>query len=189
MDETLLQAVFEECRDSMRKAVARTQSEFGTVRTGRATSAVVERLHVDYYGSEVPLQQIAGFSIPEGRLLVITPYDKSSLGAIEKAIQNSDVGINPSNDGNVIRLAFPTLTEERRKELVKLVKKMSEEGRVAVRGARRSARQDLEKMQKDGDISTDELERAEGKLESITKDFVAEIDKHLADKEQELLTV
>jgi ribosome recycling factor len=189
MDEELVEAAIEECRDAMRKAIARTQTEFGTVRTGRANSAVVERVRVDYYGSEVPLQQIAGFSIPEGRLLVIQPYDKGALGAIEKAIQNSDIGINPSNDGSVIRLAFPTLTEERRKELVKVVRQKAEEGRVAVRNARRSARQELEKLEKAGDMSSDELERAEGRLDGATKEHIAEIDRMLQHKEQELLEV
>lgn len=189
MDETLLEAAFEECRDTMRKAIARTQGEFSAVRTGRATPAVVERLRVEYYGSEVPLQQIAGFSVPEGRLLVISPYDKGALGAIEKAIQHSDIGINPSNDGTVIRLAFPALTEERRKELVKVVRQKAEEGRVAVRNARRSTRQDLEKLEKDGEMSSDELERAEHRLDGVTKEFVSEIDRMLAVKEQELLEV
>ena len=189
MDDTLVEAAFEECRESMRKAVARTQSEFSGVRTGRATPAPVERLRVEYYGSEVPMQQIAGFSVPEGRLLVITPYDKGALGAIEKAIQNSDLGINPSNDGSVIRLNFPTLTEERRKELVKVVRAKAEEGKIAIRNARRGTSQDLEKLEKDGDISSDELERAESQLEGITKEFVAEVDKLLAHKEQELLEV
>jgi ribosome recycling factor len=189
MDEELLEITFEECRESMRKAVARTQGEFSAVRTGRATSAVVERLRVEYYGSEVPLQQIAGFSVPEGRMLVITPYDRGAMTAIEKAIQHSDLGINPTNDGTVIRLAFPTLTEERRKELVKVVKGKAEEGRVAVRNARRSTKQDLEKLEKDGQMSSDDLERAEQRLEGITKQFVADIDRLFQQKEQELLEV
>src|SRR5436309_13991758 len=127
----------------MGKAVAHTQSEFSAVRTGRATPALVEKLRVDYYGSEVPLQQLAGFNVPEARLLVIQPYDKNSLRAIEKAIQNSDLGINPSNDGQVIRLSFPQLTEERRKDLVKVVKHKAEDGRVAARNLRRAARHEL----------------------------------------------
>src|SRR5436305_10355625 len=130
------------------KAVAHTQAEFSSVRTGRASPALVERIKVDYYGTEVPLQQLAGFSVPEARLLVVTPYDKNSMKAIEKAIQNSDLGINPSNDGQVIRLAFPQLTEERRRDLVKVVKHMAEEGRVAVRNLRRSARHQQEAMER-----------------------------------------
>ncbi len=189
MDEALVETSIEDCRAAMRKVITRTQAEFGTVRTGRASSAVVERLKVDYYGTEVPMQQVAGFSVPEARTLVVTPYDKNSLASIEKAIQESDIGINPSNDGNVIRLSFPTLTEERRKELVKQVRQKAEEGRVAVRNARRSARQDLEKVEKSGGMSSDELERAEGRLDGLTKEFVGEIDKMLQHKEQELLEV
>src|SRR5881275_1766737 len=180
----MIDDVLVEITDKMAKAVAHTQSEFSSVRTGRATPALVEKLKVDYYGSEVPLQQLAGFNVPEARLLVIQPYDKSSLKAIEKAIQNSDLGINPSNDGNVIRLAVPPLTEERRREMVKRVHHMAEEGRVAVRNLRRAARKDLEALEKDGDITTDELDRAEKDLEKITHDFVAEIDKMLHTKEQ-----
>src|SRR5256885_13331356 len=125
--------VFDECSDKMRKAVAHLQEEFGGIRTGRATPGLVEKIMVDAYGSEVPLQQLAGISVPEPRLLVISPYDKGSMKAIEKAIQASDLGINPSNDGQVVRLAFPQLTAERRKEMVKVVKHRAEEARVAVR--------------------------------------------------------
>lgn len=189
MDDSLLETVMADCRANMGKAVSRTQSEFASVRTGRAAPALVERIRVEYYGSEVPLQQIAGISVPEARMLVITPYDKSALGAIEKAIQHSDLGINPSNDGNVIRLSFPQLTQERRKELVKVVKAKAEEGRVGVRNARRSSRQDLETFEKDGDMSSDELERAEKELDKITKEYVSEIDRLLQQKEQELLEV
>lgn len=189
MDDSLLETVIADCRANMAKAVSRTQAEFGSVRTGRASPALVERLRVEYYGSEVPLQQIAGIGVPEARLLVITPYDKSALGAIEKAIQHSDLGINPSNDGAVIRLTFPQLTEERRKELVKVVKAKAEEGRVGVRNARRASRQDLEAFEKDGEMSSDELERAEKDLDKITKEYVSEIDRLLQHKEQELLEV
>ncbi|MHB8671640.1 MAG: ribosome recycling factor [Acidimicrobiales bacterium] len=178
-----------EATDKMAKATAHTQSDFGSVRTGRATPGLVERLRVDYYGTEVPLQQLAGFNVPEARLLVIAPYDKGSLKAIEKAIQNSDLGINPSNDGAVIRLAFPQLTEERRKELVKVVRHRAEEGKVAVRNVRRGARHELEALEKAGEISSDELERAEKELERLTHDHVAEIDRMLAQKEHELLEV
>lgn len=188
MDE-LVEAAIEECNEAMAKAVAHTQSEFTSLRTGRASSALVERLKVEYYGSEVPLQQMASFSVPEARLLVISPFDKSTIGAIERAIQVSDLGINPSNDGSVIRLGFPQLTEERRKEFVKIAKSKAEEGRVAVRNARRSCRQDLEKLEKDGDLSSDELERAEKQLDGVTKKHVEEIDRMLSHKEQELLEV
>jgi len=181
--------IVEECRDKMRKAVSHLKDEFGAVRTGRATPGLVEKLKVDYYGSEVPLQQLAGFTVPEPRVLVISPYDKASIKAIEKAIQGSDLGINPSNDGTVIRLVFPQLTEDRRKELVKVVKHRAEEGRVAVRNVRRQARHDLEALEKDGDISRDELERVEKDLEKHTHDVIAEIDELLGHKERELLEV
>src|SRR5262245_33053563 len=163
----------------MHKAVVHLQEEFSAVRTGRATPALVEKLKVDYYGSEVPLQQLAGFSVPEPRVLLVSPYDKGALGAIEKAIQASDLGVNPSNDGAVIRLNFPELTEERRKDLVKVVKARAEESRVAVRNVRRHARQDLEHKEREGEISRDELERVEKELERLTHEQVAEIDKML----------
>ncbi len=188
-DDSLLGAALGECQDTMQKAIAHTRVEFGSIRTGRASLAHVERIRVEYYGSEVPLQQIASMSVPEARLLVISPFDKSAMTAIEKAIQNSDLGINPSNDGTVIRLAFPQLTEERRKEMVKIAKQKAEDGRVAVRNARRATRHDLEKLEKDGDLSSDELERAEKELDGITKKYVTEIDQMLQHKEQELLEV
>jgi ribosome recycling factor len=159
------------------------------VRTGRASSALVEKLRVDYYGSEVPLQQLAGFGVPEPRVLTITPYDKGAMKAIEKAIQQSDLGVNPSNDGVIIRLTFPELTEERRKEFVKMVKHRAEEGRVAVRNVRRQARHELEALQKDGEISEDDLDRAEKELEKRTHEVIAEIDEMLKHKEAELLEI
>ena len=188
-DDSLIGAVFADTKEKMTKAVGHLQSDFSAIRTGRASPALVEHLRVDYYGSEVPMQQIAGFNVPEARLLVITPYDKNALRAIEKAIQNSDLGINPSNDGNVVRLSFPPLTEERRKDFVKAAKHKAEEARVAVRNVRRAARHDVEALEKDGDISSDELERAEKELEKVTHDYVAEIDRMLQHKEQELLEV
>lgn len=188
-DDSLIGAVFSDAKEKMAKAVTHLQTDFSGIRTGRATPALVEHLRVEYYGSEVPMQQIAGFNVPEARLLVITPYDKNALKAIEKAIQNSDLGINPSNDGNVVRLVFPPLTEERRKDFVRIAKHKAEEARVAVRNVRRAARHDLEALEKDGDISSDELDRAEKELEKITHDYVAEIDRMLHHKEQELLEV
>jgi len=181
--------VLAETRDRMAKAREHLQGEFGSIRTGRASPIFVEKLKVDYYGSEVPLQQLAGFSVPEPRLLVISPYDKGSIKAIEKAIQASDLGITPSNDGVVIRLAFPQLTAERRKEMVKVVKHRAEEARVAVRNLRRSARHDLEAFQKEGELSEDDLDRAEKELEKLTHEYVAEIDNLAAHKEQEMLEV
>ena len=188
-DDSLVGAALELSGEKMAKAVVHARSEFAAVRTGRASPALVEKLRVDYYGTEVPLQQLAGFSVPEARMLVITPYDKGSIKDIEKAIQNSDLGINPSNDGQVIRLAFPALTEERRKELVKVVKHKAEEARVAVRNLRRAARHELEALEKEGDISMDDLERAEKELDKVVHEHVADIDRLVAQKEQELLEV
>jgi ribosome recycling factor len=173
----------------MEKSVEALHRELMTVRTGRASPALLERLHVDYYGSPTPLQSIAGISVPEASMLVISPYDRTSLGAIEKAIQKSDLGLNPSNDGQVIRVAIPQLTEERRKELVKVVRHKAEEGKIAVRNLRRSGRHELDALQKDGSLSTDELERVEKELEKITHEQVSAIDQLLAQKERELLQV
>ncbi len=184
IDETLLEAI-----DKMAKAVEHTGGQFSTIRTGRATPALVEKLLVDYYGTEVPLQQLAGFSVPEARLLIVKPHDRNAMGAIEKAIRDSDLGMNPANDGQVIRLAFPPLTEERRKEYVKVVKHHAEEGRVAVRNVRRDARKHLEAAEKESKISANELDRAERELEKITHDHIEEIDRALAKKEHELLEV
>jgi ribosome recycling factor len=189
MESELAEAVFEDTRDKMAKAVSHVQGDFSSVRTGRAAPALVEKLKVDYYGSEVPLQQLAGMQVPEARLLVITPYDRGALKAIERAVQESDLGINPGNDGQVIRLVFPALTEERRKDLVKVVKQKAEDGRVALRNIRRAARHDLEALEKDGDLSSDELERAEKEMEKITHTYVAEIDRMVEHKEQELLEI
>jgi ribosome recycling factor len=179
--------VIDDCKDKMRKAIDHLKGEFAGVRTGRANSALVDKLRVDAYGSEVPLQQIAGFSVPEPRVLVINPYDKGTMKAVERAIQGSDLGITPNNDGVVIRLVFPELTGERRKELVKVVKHRAEESRVAVRNVRRQARHDLEGLAKDGDLSDDDLKRSEDSLERHTKTVIAEVDQLLAHKERELL--
>jgi ribosome recycling factor len=179
--------VIDDCKDKMRKAIGHLKGEFASVRTGRANSALVDKLKVDAYGSEVPIQQIAGFSVPEPRVLVINPYDKETIKAIERAIQGSDLGITPNNDGTVIRLVFPELTGERRRELVKVVKHRAEEGRVAVRNVRRQARHDLEALAKDGDLSDDDVKRSEDTLEKHTKTVVAEVDQLLAHKEHELL--
>jgi len=176
-----------EVTEKMRKAVAHTRSEFANIRTGRATPALVDTLMVDYYGSEVPMQQLAGFQVPEARQLLITPYDKGAIGAIEKAIQQSDLGLNPSNDGHSIRLSIPQLTTERRKEYVKVVRKMAEDGKVVLRNMRRTARHDLESMEKDGELSSDELARAEKELDKIIHVQEAGIDEALGTKEQELL--
>jgi len=188
-DDDLVSLALADARERMEKAVAHTQTEFAGIRTGRASPGLVEHMKVDVYGTEVELRSIAGLSVPEARLLVISPYDKSSLGAIEKAIQSSGLGITPSNDGNVIRLAFPPLTEERRRELVKVVRHKAEEGRVAVRNLRRNVRHELEGLEREGDLSSDELERVEQQLDKLTHEMVSAIDTLLAHKEQELLEI
>ena len=184
IEETLLDAM-----EKMGKAVEHVQAQFLGVRTGRANASLVEKLQVEYYGAYVPLQQLASFQVPEARMLVVKPHDRGSITAIERALQSSDLGLSPSNDGVVIRLNFPALTEERRKEFVKVVKNMAEEGRVTVRNIRRDARKVLETAQKDGDISQDDLDRAEKELEQITHTTVEAVDKAFARKEQELLVV
>jgi len=184
IEETLLEAI-----DKMDKAIGHVQSQFQSVRTGRAAPALIEKLNVEYYGAPVPLQQLAGIQVPEARLLLVKPHDRGSLGAIEKAIAEANLGVNPSNDGTVIRLSFPPLTEERRKEFVKVVKHMAEDGRVAVRNLRRDARKHLEATERAGEISADELERAEKELEKITHEHVEAIDAALGRKETELLEV
>ena len=181
--------VMDDCADKMRKAVTHLQSEFAAVRTGRASSGMVEKLKVDAYGSEMTLQQLAGFGVPEPRVLTISPYDKGTIKAIEKAIQQSDLGINPSNDGLIIRLTVPELTEERRRDLVKIVRNRAEEARVAVRNLRRQARHELEALEKDHEIGQDDLDRSEKELEKRTHDVIAEIDEMLRHKETELLEV
>ena len=183
-EEALLEAI-----EKMEKAVEHVQSLFATVRTGRAAPALVEKLNVDYYGSMVPLQQLAAIQVPEARQLLVRPHDRNSLGAIEKAIRDSDLGVSPSNDGVVIRLNFPPLTEERRRDYVKVVKHMAEDGRIAVRNVRRDARKAMESAEKVGVISADELERAEKELEKITHEHVDRIDGALGRKEHELLEV
>ncbi len=184
IEETLLEAI-----DKMDKAVEHVQTQFQTVRTGRAAPALIEKLHIEYYGSPVPLQQLAGIQVPEARQLIVKPHDRGTLGAIERSIREADLGVNPSNDGTVIRLSFPPLTEERRKEFVKVVRHMAEDGRVAVRNLRREARKTLEGSERLGAISADELERAEKELEKITHEHVEKIDGALGRKETELLEV
>ena len=173
----------------MEQAVAHLKEELAGIRTGRAAPGLLNRITVEYYGTPVPLNQLAGISVPEPRLLQVQPFDKTAISAIEKAIQSSDLGITPSNDGQVIRLAFPQLTEERRKELVKQVHHRAEEGRVAVRNVRRHAKDDMEKLERDGAISEDDLMRGEKDLQKLTDRFVSEIDEIQQHKEKELLEV
>ncbi len=184
IEDTLLEAV-----EKMEKAIEHVLAQYQGVRTGRANPALIEKLQVDYYGSHVPLQQLAGFQVPEARVLVVKPHDRGAMASIEKAIRESDLGLQPSNDGVVIRLTFPVLTEERRKEYVKLVKNMTEDGRIAIRNVRRDARKQLETAEKNSEISKDELERAEKDLEKYTQDHIEQVDKAFARKEQELLEV
>ena len=189
MSEGIINDFLEDAGDRMHKSVDSTRHEFGTVRTGRASPALLDRVEVDYYGTRTPLKQLAGISASEARLLTVTPYDKSSIKAIEKAIMESDVGLTPSNDGNLIRLTIPELTEERRKELVRVVRGIAEDGRVAVRNVRREIMHDLRELKKEGDVGGDDEHRAEEALQKQTDDRVHEIDNLLKGKEQEILEV
>ena len=183
------EAALKDGSHKMEQAVGHLKEDLSGIRTGRATPAVLNRITVEYYGTPVPLNQLSSASVPEPRLLQITPFDKNAIGAIEKAIQSSDLGITPSNDGNLIRLSFPPLTEERRRDLVKQVHHRAEEGRVAVRNVRRHVKDALEKLEREGGISEDDLARAEKELQKLTDRFVAEIDEIQGHKEQELMEV
>jgi ribosome recycling factor len=178
-----------DAEQKMRSAVSFTQEELSSLRTGRANPKLLDRVTVDYYGTQVPLNQLASFSVPEPRLLVIQPFDRNVVAAMEKAIMSSDLGLTPSNDGNVIRLAFPSLTEERRKDLTKMARDRAEEGRVSVRNVRRHAKEQLERLEHDHTISEDDLRRAEKELQRLTDQYVAEIDRVLENKEKELMEV
>ncbi|MEE1132500.1 MAG: ribosome recycling factor [Caryophanon sp.] len=176
-------------KDKMEKSVSALSRQLASIRAGRANASLLDRISVDYYGSPTPVNQIAGISVPEARLLVIQPYDKSALGDIEKAIMKSDLGITPTNDGNIIRLAIPALTEERRKDLAKQVKKEAEEAKVAVRNVRRDANDDLKKAEKAGEITEDDLRGYGEDIQKLTDDFITKVDAVAKDKEQELLEV
>jgi ribosome recycling factor len=188
-DDDLVSGLLDDARERMHKCVESTRHEFGSVRTGRASPALLDRVSVDYYGTATPLKQLATISAPEARLLAITPYDKTSVKSIEKAILESEVGLTPSNDGNIIRLVLPELTEERRRELVKVVRGIAEEGRVAIRNVRRDVMQDLRELKEGGDIGADDEHRAEGDLQKVTDTRVAELDDLLKAKEDEILEV
>jgi ribosome recycling factor len=181
--------LLDDATQRMAKAVAATRVEFNTVRSGRASTALLDRIHVDYYGVSTPLKQMATVAAPEPRLVTITPYDKTSLKAIEKAIMESDLGLNPSNDGTVIRLPIPALTEERRRDLVKLVHRLAEDGRVAVRNIRRDAMKDLKEFKNEGLVGEDAERRAEEQLQQLTDKRTHEIDELLKHKEAEILEV
>ena len=189
MSTEQIELIVLEAEDRMDKAVTHTRQEFAGVRTGRPNPSLIERLPVDYYGSEVPLQQLASFSVPEAQQLVVSPFDKTAMGAIEKAIQEARLGLSASSDGVVLRLMFPPLTEERRRELIKLCRNMAEEGRITIRNVRRSARQDLEALDKDGDASSDDVRRGEESVDSLTRRHEDSINEALAHKEEELMEV
>ena len=181
--------VLEQAKEKMNKSLSAYSRELASIRAGRANANLLDRITVDYYGAPTPINQLAGVSVPEARLLVITPYDKTILGEIEKAIMKSDIGITPSNDGTVIRLMVPALTEERRKELVKQVKKEAEDAKVAVRNVRRDGNDDLKKLEKNGEITEDDLRGYGEDIQKLTDEFIAKIDDIAKQKEQEILSV
>ena len=184
IDETLLEA-----EDKMDKAVAVAKEDFAGIRTGRVTPGMFNKITVDYYGTATPITQLASIQAPEARMAVITPYDKSSLGSVEKAIRDSDLGVNPTNDGNVIRVVFPQLTEERRKEYIKVARGKAEDAKVSVRNIRRHAKETIDKLIKDGEVGEDEGKRAEKELDGFTAKHTGQIDEALKHKEAELLEV
>jgi ribosome recycling factor len=187
--QEIIDELLADAKERMGKSVEATRGELATVRTGRASPHLLDRVNVDYYGAETPLKQLAQVAATDARMLTVTPYDKSSISAIEKSVMESDLGLTPSNDGNVIRLQIPELTEERRKELVKVVHGVAEDGRVAVRNIRRDVMHDLRELKKEGEAGSDEEHRAEAELQKQTDDSIAEIDKMLKGKEEEILEV
>jgi ribosome recycling factor len=184
IDETLLEA-----EEKMAKAVEVAKEDFAAIRTGRANPSMFAKIVVDYYGAPTPVNQLASFTVPEPRMAIIAPFDVSSLNAIEKAIRDSDMGVNPTNDGKIIRVVFPQLTEERRKDLIKVAHHKAEDARVSIRNIRRHAKDALEKLKKDGDVGEDDERRAEKELEALTHTYVAHVDDALKHKEAELLEV
>lgn len=181
--------VIQQTEEKMKKAVAAFRRELSTLRAGRANPSLLDRVTVDYYGAPTPLNQMAGISVPEARLLLIQPYDKSVIGDIEKAILKAELGLTPSNDGDVIRISIPALTEERRKELVKLVKKYAEEGKVAVRNIRRDSNDELKKLEKGGEMTEDDLRHYSDEVQKLTDKKVAEVDSIASEKEKEIMEV
>ncbi len=185
----LIDELLEDAKGRMTKSVESSRGELATVRTGRASPHLLDRIHIDYYGNPTPLKQLANVTTTDARLLTVTPFDKGALAAIEKAIGESDVGLTPSNDGNVIRLQVPELTEERRREMVKVVHGVAEEGRIAIRNVRRDIMSDLRELKKEGEAGEDDERRAEGALQKQTDEAIAEIDALLKGKEEEILEV
>jgi ribosome recycling factor len=185
----LINDTLKEAESKMSKAVEVTREDFASIRTGRAHPAMFHKLTADYYGSPTPLQQLASFTVPEARVVIISPYDAGAMGAIERAIRDSDLGVNPTDDGKTIRVTFPELTEERRRDYIKLAKGKAEEGRVSVRNIRRTAKQALDKLEKDGEVGKDDVTGAEKRLDGLTKKHTDAIDDMLKHKEAELLEV
>jgi ribosome recycling factor len=184
IDETLFEA-----EEKMEKAVGVLRDDLGTIRTGRATPQMFSKIVADYYGTPTPVNQLASFTVPEPRMAVISPYDKGAITAIEKAIRDSDLGVNPSSDGNIIRVVFPELSEERRRDMVKIAKTKAEDGRISIRNIRRHAKETLDKLAKDGEAGKDDVERAEKELEKTTHKYVENVDEAFRVKESELLEV
>lgn len=184
IDDTLLEA-----EEKMEKAVVVAKEEFAGIRTGRAHPSMFNKITAEYYGTQTPVNQLASFHMPEPRMVIVQPFDKSSMGAIEKAIRNSDLGVNPSNDGNIIRIVFPELSEERRREYIKIARHKAEDSRVSIRNIRRHAKDSLDKLVKDGEAGEDDGRRAERELEDLTHTYVAQVDELLRNKEAELLEV
>jgi ribosome recycling factor len=184
IDETLFEA-----EEKMDKAVSVLRDDLATIRTGRATPQMFAKIVVDYYGAPTPVNQLASFSVPEPRMAIISPYDKTSLNAVEKAIRDSDLGVNPTSDGNIIRVVFPQLTEDRRRDLIKVAKAKAEDGRISIRNIRRHAKETLDKLAKDGEVGEDDVTRAEKELEKTTHRYVEGVDEALRSKESELLEV
>jgi ribosome recycling factor len=185
----MIEDLLQDARERMSKSVDATRDEFASVRTGRASPALLDRIVVDYYGAATPLRQLATISAPEARLLTVQPYDKSSIKAIEKSINESDIGLHPSNDGNLIRLVVPELNEERRRELVKVARHIAEEGRVAIRTIRRDVMHDLRELKEAGEAGSDDEHRAEVELQKLTDARIADLDAFLKSKEEEILEV
>jgi ribosome recycling factor len=185
----MLDDLLNDSKRRMERSVEATKAEFGTVRTGRASASLLDRVQVEYYGTRTPLNQLATISVPEPRMLVVTPFDKGSIRDVEKAIRESDLGVNPSNDGKIIRLPLPALTEERRRELVKVVRGLAEDGRVAVRNVRRDALHHTKELEREGEAGADDVRRAEEKVQKLTDEHVAQIDAALKHKEEEILEV
>ncbi len=185
----MIKDILNEADAKMDKSVSATREEFAAIRAGRATPSMFNKITVDYYGSQTPIQQLASFTAPEARVIMIAPFDISSMDAVERAVRDSDLGVNPSNDGRVLRCVFPELTEERRKEYIKLARTKAEDGRVAVRNLRRNAKQALEKLEKDGEVGKDDVTGAEKRLDGVTKAHTDAIDEMLKNKEAELIEV